>query len=125
MPTQALALLNSAVVNGQAHEFAHRLQAECGDDVEKIAARAWLLAFNRPITDSEQRRVSQFFQKRESALTEEKSAPAGADVTDVKSSSTDSSDITSAEPRAKPWLETALTEFCLALLNANEFVFID
>jgi hypothetical protein len=125
VPTQALALLNSAVVMGQAHEFAHRLQAECGDDVEKIAARAWLLAFNRPITESEQRRVLQFFKKRETALAQEESAAAGADIPDVKSSSTSGSDIGSGKPPAKPWLETTLTEFCLALFNANEFVFID
>jgi hypothetical protein len=125
VPTQALALLNSTIVQGQAREFAHRLQTECGDDVEKIAARAWLLAFNRPITESEQRRVLQFFQKREALLTQEESTAAGADIPDAKSTSASSSDIASGEPPAKTWLETALTEFCLALFNANEFVFID
>jgi hypothetical protein len=125
VPTQALALLNSAVAQCQAREFARRLQAECGDDLEKIAPRAWLFAFNRPITDAEQRRVLQFFQKREAALTQEESTTAGADTPDVRPPSTSGPEVATGEQPAKPWLETALTELCLALFNANEFVFID
>jgi hypothetical protein len=125
VPTQALALLNSAVAQGQAHEFALRLRAECGSDVAKIAARAWLLAFNRPITNAERNRSREFFQQREVALNQSPTSNgAGADTESVKPAPTTSTNTTSADTSTS-WLETALTEFCLALFNANEFVFID
>jgi len=125
VPTQALALLNSAVVHGQALEFARRLESECGDVLEKIAARAWLLAFQRPITVAEQERVLEFLQKRETALTRETSTAGGADVQDPNPASASNDEVVSGEQASKPWLETALTELCQALFNANEFVFID
>ena len=125
VPTQALALLNSAVVQGQAHEFAHRLLTDCGDDLQKMTARAWLLAFNRRITKAEQAHALEFFHKCKSAFTTtsetgESSAGAGADSQEPLAA-----DRASAPATTKPWLESALTEFCLALFNANEFVFVD
>ena len=102
VPTQALALLNSSCVQTQAREFARRLNAECGGDLRKIATRAWLLAFNRPISRAEKERVLQFFQQRQ-----------------------DDTRISGTQGNMPASLENAITEFCLALFNANEFVFID
>ncbi len=90
VPAQALALLNSEAVQGQAREFARRLLRECRDEPDNISARAWLLAFNRPITRSEADRVRSFLRARGGLSREE-----------------------------------ALTELCLSLFNANEFVFVD
>jgi hypothetical protein len=50
---QALELLNGALSNDLAAAFALRLQTECGDDHEKIVARAFQLALGRPPTPSE------------------------------------------------------------------------
>src|SRR5262249_55552057 len=74
VPTQALALLNGAAAQGQAREFARRLYTECGGKLETISARAWLLAFDRPITATEQRKALEFLRNREVALQKSMSA---------------------------------------------------
>jgi hypothetical protein len=89
VPTQALTLLNSPVAREQSAAFAGRLLKECGDDPEKLVARAWLLAFGRPITTVERERAVTFLGQR---------------------------------PKDR---EAALAALCLALFNANEFVFVD
>ncbi len=62
-------------------------------------ARAWLLAFSRPAKPAETERALMFLQTRTAALATSGGAP-------------------------KPQ-EAALAEFCLALFNANEFVYVD
>jgi hypothetical protein len=130
VPTQALALLNSAIAQSQAREFARRLLAECGGDLARIPARAWLLAFNRAIAPPEEARVLKFFKRREGALRESANAvvatPASAAaVQDGTAISTNNPGPSTGPTTIEPWLETALTEFCLALFNADEFVFVD
>jgi len=129
VPTQALALLNSAVAESQAREFAHRLRAECGSDAKKLAARAWLLAFNRPITAGETKQILQFFHSREQApkFVDSKDCSKTVEVLAQNGSTNALSGgkIEAWNAPMDPWLETVLTEFCLALFNANEFVFID
>jgi hypothetical protein len=98
VPTQALALLNSPVVREQAQAFARRLQRECGDRPAATVARAWRLAFGRPVTPAEQERAVMFLKRR----------------TDARAAM--------ADPEAR---QAALAELCLALFNANEFVFVD
>jgi hypothetical protein len=83
VPTQALALLNSPLAHEQAAEFARRLTRECKNGPAEQAARAWLLAFGRPITPAESERARQLLR------------------------------------------EAHLTELCLALFNANEFIYLD
>jgi hypothetical protein len=95
VPAQALALLNSPLVREQALAFAKRLQREGGDRLPAVVARAWLLAFGRPITKAEEERAIAFLKKR----------TAGTDD--------------------HPTREPALAELCLALVNTNEFVFVD
>jgi hypothetical protein len=92
VPTQALTLLNGPVAREQSAAFAHRLTKECGDDAEKAAARAWSLAFGRPIRPAERERALRFLHERTDALGDK---------------------------------EAALAELCLALFNADEFVYID
>src|SRR5262249_39658477 len=60
VPTQALTLLNSPLVREQSVAFARRLVKECGNRLEDQVARAWLLAFGRPITPAERERASRF-----------------------------------------------------------------
>jgi hypothetical protein len=96
VPTQALTLLNSPLAAQQAAALARRLLKESGDEPARLLARAWRLAFSRDITQVEGERGLGFLQKRTAAL-------AG-----------------SSSPG-----EAALAELCLALFNANEFVFVD
>src|SRR5262249_14379918 len=97
VPTQALTLLNSPLVREQSAAFARRLLKECGDKPEEIVPRAWRLAFGRTPTRAETERALAFLEKR-----------------------------TEAAPDARPSpREAALAELCLALFNANEFVFVD
>jgi hypothetical protein len=91
VPAQALTLLNSPLAREQSAAFARRLRGEGGDDDAKAVARAWLLAFGRPVTAKEAGRALAFLQER-----------------------------TAADGR-----EAALAQLCLALFNANEFVYVD
>jgi hypothetical protein len=90
VPAQALTLLNSPLAREQSIRFARRLLRECGDKPEEAVARAWLLAFGRPVTPKESERALTFLRKRADAAK-----------------------------------ESALAELCLALFNANEFVYVD
>jgi hypothetical protein len=106
VPAQALALLNSPLAREQAAAFAQRLLQECGNQPQKQVAHAWRLAFGRDITQAEIDRAVMFLTNRTAALariangqTTDKSVAAAAQI--------------------------ALAELCLALFNANEFVFVD
>jgi hypothetical protein len=102
VPAQALTLLNSPLAREQSVAFARRVLNDGGDQPEEVVARAWLLAFGRPATRTESERALTFWQKRTDAAK---------------------------EPAAKPGpispREAALAELCLALFNANEFIYLD
>ncbi len=98
VPTQALALLNSPFARGQAAAFAHRLSVECGADRGKALARAWLLAFGRPISEQEAANAGSFLDARVAARS---------------------------SPRGGSPAEAVLADLCLALFNANEFIYVD
>jgi hypothetical protein len=102
VPAQALALLNSPVAREQAAAFARRLTDMQGDDPAQCVSRAWVLAFGRPITGAESERALQF-------LRESSDARRGRDRRRDDQS-----------PRI-----SALSDLCLALFNANEFIFVD
>ena len=124
VPTQALALLNSAVVQNQALAFARRVHAECGGELERIPARAWLLAFGRPISKVESEHVISFLRKRE-ALAHKAADSAETAAKSAETIPTSEAPSVPPSPAIETWLESALTELCLSLFNANEFVFID
>ena len=75
---------------------------ECGDKPEDIVPRAWRLAFGRPPTPAESERALTFLRRRTEAARQ------------------------SGEEQTRPSpQEVALTELCLVLFNANEFVYVD
>jgi hypothetical protein len=96
VPPQALALLNSPVTRGQSAAFAGRLLRECGSDPARIVTRAWRLAFARPADRDEAERAVRFLRQR-----------------------------TAARGHTPDAARAALTELCLALFNANEFLYVD
>ena len=108
VPTQALTLLNSRIAREQAQAFAERLLREAGPQPKAFLRRAWLLAFGRPITGQEMKRAEDFLRRRETALR------ASA------SSSRANADAPKGAAR-----ERALADLCLALFNANEFIYVD
>jgi hypothetical protein len=98
VPTQALTLLNSPLARQQSAAFARRLLRECGHRPGRIVDRAWRLAFGRPATPREAERALAFLRQRAAAL---------------------------AEGRAESARQAALAELCLAVFNANEFLYVD
>ena len=57
---QALTMMNGEIPRKLSAAFHERLVRECGDDREKIIARAWLLAYGRPVTEKEKKLTLQF-----------------------------------------------------------------
>ncbi len=108
---QALTMLNDEMVVREARTFAGRLLRECGDDNSAIVARAWLLAFGRPVSDSERKRALAFLSRAEARLADAKSHPSPIGLPDTI-------DIDAQRG-------AAVVQFCLALMNANEFVYVD
>jgi hypothetical protein len=97
VPTQALTLLNSPLAREQAAAFARWLVKECGDKTDDVVARAWQAAFSRPVTATEAEHCRAFLRKRIADRAETPGTP----------------------------FESALAELCLALFNANEFIYLD
>jgi hypothetical protein len=60
VPNQALTLLNNRGVRRQAEAFADRLRRETDGSPGAVSARAWLIAYSRPITDAERREAVAF-----------------------------------------------------------------
>ncbi len=92
---QALALLNQRSVHEQAGAFADRLLRETNRTPEAVAARAWLVAYGRPITPDEREVAIAFLRAREKAAE---------DATDAR--------------------KRAVTDLCVALFNTNEFIYL-
>jgi hypothetical protein len=111
--SQALTLLNSTDTLLHARTLAGRLWRQSHGDVSKATALAWMLVFGRPITDAESQRAMAFLQAREAEWT--KTPPANAALPMGAS-------LDAPMPAAQG---AAWVEWCLALLNTNEFVYVD
>lgn len=109
---QALTLLNGRVAGQQSRAFAGRLLRECGADRAKVVQRAWLLAYGRRVEEAELARSIDFFASREKQLTTAKAEGLAQPIGHPDN-------VLSKEFRA------ALVEFCLAMMNTNEFIYID
>ena len=96
VPAQALTLLNNGIVVQQSQAMAARLEHDAGRDLESIVKRAWLLAYNRTPTRTEERMAQEF-------ITAAQAAHASAGAAAAQS--------------------IALREFCLALMNTTEFIY--
>jgi hypothetical protein len=95
---QALQLLNGDFSLDRARAFAAVLKAGSADDAARID-RACRLAWGRPASSDELRLAQRFLDTQAEVLR--KTAPPGTER------------------------DAALTDFCHALLNANEFLYID
>jgi hypothetical protein len=110
---QALTLFNSDFMQQQSAEFAARLDREAGGLVDKKLRRAYILALARPPSQVELKMGKQFLRSTASPTEPRASA------TEPRVSATEPRASASGTPRSGN-----LPDFCLALLNRNEFVYI-
>lgn len=111
---QALMLLNNDTVLGYAQGFAGRLMAAKPQaDGETLVRGAYELAFGRDPSAEENRTALDFLERQERVISAR--LYAGEPVL-----------LPSGFPKfADPVRSAALVDFCHALLNANEFVYVD
>ncbi len=95
---QALALMNNEFVLQQAGFFAERVAAEAGTDSRKQIASAFKLALNRQPSEKEMAWAVEFLQKQTAGYAERKNE--------------------------KPQT-AALRDFCHAMFNLSEFLYLD
>ncbi len=106
---QALWFLNDEMVFQQARGLAQRVLREAGDLPEHWVDRAWKIALGRAPSDLEQQEALQLLD----SLARE-----------YRQSQKESESLDSESPIGSDRLEI-LTRFCLALMNLNEFLYID
>jgi hypothetical protein len=102
---QALTLFNSDFMQQQSAQFAARLNRECGRSTPCKIKLAYKLALARSPSPVELKMAAHF-------LRSEPRASASGPPTEPRPSGSDSS------------RSTTLSDFCLAMLNRNEFVYI-
>jgi uncharacterized protein DUF1553/uncharacterized protein DUF1549 len=108
---QALILMNGPFAQEQSRAMAANLLHACGPDVDKQVTQAYRRAFSRPPTSDEMRTAKQFLRDQAETAADRLRARLPAGVPDRLP---DGADV----PHA-----VALADFCLALFNANEFVY--
>jgi hypothetical protein len=112
---QALMLLNSDLVLDQARAFAGRLLRETPDrnDPEALVSLAYRLTFGRPPRPEELSRGASFLRDQPALLSARLDR---SDPRDLPRPTPDGYDLAQA---------AALVDYCHALMNVNEFVFVD
>ncbi len=101
---QALVLLNGPFLQAQSKAFAGRVLREAGADNAARIDLAYRLALCRPPSEAE-RRVALDFLAGQTELLRERQTAGAPDLQDAAAA-------------------TAMADFCLALLNRNEFVYV-
>jgi hypothetical protein len=109
---QALILLNGPFVQEQSKQFAARLLRECSGDEERLVDRAYRLALARSPQEAE-RRMAREFLAAQAALVRDRlrarqlvALPPGM------------------PENVDPAVAAAVGDFCLALMNRNEFLYV-
>jgi hypothetical protein len=111
--TQSLVLLNSAFSLESARQLANVLGAADPHDESRRITRAYQSVFGRSASAEEARLAEAFLDRQEKLLRSENRAPASLALPD------DSTDEDNRFRRA------AFVDFCLALFNTSEFVYVD
>ncbi len=111
---QALMLLNSDLVLEYAQAFAGRLLLDNPHaDLRPLVIAAYRLAFGREATEDEIAAAMRFIASQQSLIVAER--PGGRPLL-----------LPRGFPKfLDPPLAAAITDFCHALMNANEFVYVD
>jgi hypothetical protein len=106
---QALWLMNNRTAFGQSQKLAARLVREAGNAPQNWIDRAWRLAMSRAPTKEELAEAQQLLD----AL--ERDEPKAQSMNDAPTELT----------KLPATRAAALTKFCLALFNLNEFIYVD
>ncbi len=107
---QALILMNGPFAHEQSQAFAARLLRECGRDPAALIDRAYRLALGRPPGPAEVSMGRDFLAEQSERIQRGVSAAQASGAAPV--SHTDASDA------------AALADFCLAMFNRNEFLYV-
>jgi hypothetical protein len=112
---QSLTLLNSAITLDAARRLAGRVWEQAAGDLHQQAQLASTLAFSRVLEEDELRDLTEFLKRQQVLLSESGRPPSdlALPITHEPIADEDSA------------LGAALTDLCLALLNASEFLYID
>jgi hypothetical protein len=108
---QALILMNGPVAQSQSRALAATLARECGSDLATQVDRAYRRVLGRPPSKAEVQEAIEFIRGQETIIAERARARLAAGVPDE------------LPEKADPIRAAAVADFCLALFNANEFVY--
>jgi Protein of unknown function (DUF1553) len=107
---QALMLLNSDVILGAAKQLSLRAKNEAASaDPAARVGRAWQIALGRPASDNEIHAALKFVTTQQQIIADSDTTRTGESVHAPTESDT----------------EAAFVDLCHALLNANEFLFVE
>jgi len=109
---QALILLNGPLTQQQSQAFGVRLLRESRPDLKSRIERAYRLALARPPREEEMRQALTFLEEQSELLRDRLRARLRVNVPE------------GTPEGADPALAAALADFCLALFNRNEFVYV-
>jgi hypothetical protein len=112
-PLQALTLLNGQLSLGWAQSFAGRVLEMAPDGVEQQIGMAYVMAYARSPGVEERTAAREFFRRQRAILAERAVGGEGLALPPLLSAE---SDVLHA---------ATLVDFCHALLNANEFVYVN
>lgn len=108
---QALIQMNGPFAQQQSRAMSASLLCECGADVDKQITQAYRRALSRPPSGDEVRMAKEFVKGQAELAAERLLARLPAGIPDGLTANVDASHA------------VALADFCLALFNANEFVY--
>jgi hypothetical protein len=110
---QALILLNGPFLQKESQVLAVRLMRECGSDADRQIDRAYRLALARHPTAAEKATAREFLAGQSELLRDRMRARLRIPVVNHTPNGID------------PAEAAALADFCLALFNCNEFLYVD
>jgi len=110
---QALIMLNGPFMQEQSKVFASRLMRECGPSLDKQIGRSYRLSLGRPPRYSELKMAREFLIEQTALIQDRLRArkPVGLP--------------SNIPPKVDPAAAAALADFCLAILNRNEFLYVN
>jgi hypothetical protein len=109
---QALILMNGPLAQAQSRALAARLMNDAGQDQDKWIDTAYRRCFGRP-PKAEERKLARTFLEEQSKSVQERLRSRFKVVVPQ-----------GLPTKADPAMATALADFCLALFNANEFIYV-
>jgi hypothetical protein len=112
-PPQALFVLNSDLILREARTMAGRIFADVGTDPYSAVGRAYRLAFGRDPAGNDVTLATKFLADQAALIRNRETESAKLALPDPMPAPMDPAD------------GAAFTDFCHALLNANEFIYVD